>query len=154
MLLQNITNISDNRETRRARLQAEKRVKSHGSPCAPRGNPEKGAKMRHDSGTECKPNITLTQLLHDRAMMNSITENMLAYMQRNVSLEMQKAIAITIMVTAMAKWGCSVVEAASHAADCTDFSKERMRKWAFAYINSTPMATAESPDDECVTGLL
>ena len=71
-----------------------------------------------------------------------------------MSFEVQKAIAITIMTTAIAKWGCSVGDAASHAADCTGFSAERVRKWVFAFINTTPMDTTDDPTDECLTNRL
>ena len=98
--------------------------------------------------------VTLTQLMHDKAMIGSMTENLLAYTQRNVSFEIQKAIAITIMTTAIAKLGCSVVDAASRAADCMGFSTERVRKWACAFINSTPMDPTGNPTDECLTDRL
>ena len=58
------------------------------------------------------------------------------------------------MTTALGKWGCSVVDAASHAAECTGFSTERVRKWAFAFINTTPTNPAENPTDECPTDQL
>ena len=61
-----------------------------------------------------------------------------------MSFEVQKVIAITIMTTAIAKWGCSVGDAASRAADCTGFS-ERVRKWVFAFINTSPMDTTDDP---------
>ena len=63
----------------------------------------------------------------------------------------QKAIAIASMTPASGKWGCSVVDAASHAAEC---STKRVRKWAFACINTTPTNPAENPTDECLTDQL
>ena len=156
-LLQDISNGSDIPQTRRARLQAKKSVQSHCSRSAPRGNPAKGAKLRHRnraSTTTREPHITLTQLMHNKAMISSITETLLTYIQRNVSFEIQKAIAIAVMTTAIGKWGCSVVDAASHAADCTGFSTERVRKWAFAFVNTTPMNPADNLTDECLTDQL
>ena len=66
----------------------------------------------------------------------------------------QKAIVIAVMTTAIGKWGCSLVDAASHAAECMGFSTERVRKWAFAFINTTPTNLAENPTDECLTDQL
>ena len=56
----------------------------------------------------CEPK-TLTQLMNDKAMSNETAEVLMAYIQRNVSFEIQKAIAIPIVSTAIAKWGCSVL---------------------------------------------
>ena len=44
------------------------------------------------------------------------------YIQRNVSYEVQKGIAIHILVTAITKWDCTILEAAQHAADCCGFN--------------------------------
>ena len=122
--------------------QAKRNVQSQNFRSAPHGNPAKGAKVRHQTaasaGTTCEPHITLVQLMHDKSMISDISETLLAYTQRNVSFEIQKAIAITIMTTAIAKWGCSIVEAASRAADCCRFNTERVRQWAFVFINDAP----------------
>ena len=71
-----------------------------------------------------------------------------------MSFEILKAIAITIMTTAIAKWGCSTVEAASRAADCCGFNTEIVRQWAFVFINNTPMCSTEDLTDECLTDQL
>ena len=55
---------------------------------------------------------------------NITLDNLQAYTQRNVSYEIQKAIAISIMATAITKWNCNIVEATSRAADCCGFNVE------------------------------
>ena len=48
-------------------------------------------------------------------MINSINDSIAAFIQRNVSYEVQKAIAINVMVTALQNWNCTIVEAAKYA---------------------------------------
>ena len=68
-----------------------------------------------------------------------ISETLLAYTQKNVSYEIQKAIAITIMATAVTKWNCSIGEASNLATDCSRFNAEIVRRWTpeFCSITST-----------------
>ena len=40
----------------------------------------------------------------------------------------EKSVAITIMITAIAKWGCNIGDTASQAADCCGFSTETVRQ--------------------------
>ena len=55
-------------------------------------------------------------------------------MSKNVSWEVQKAIAIQIMAEAMTELNMGIVEAAKFAASCTGFSQEVVRRWAFVYF--------------------
>ena len=56
-------------------------------------------------------------------------------MSKNVSWEVQKAIA---MAEAMTELNMGIVEAAKFAASCTGFSQEVVRRWAFVLSHSTP----------------
>lgn len=51
------------------------------------------------------------------------------------------------MATAISEWECSITEAASRAADCTGFTVETVRQWAFSYIT---MAPSENISDEYI----
>ena len=62
--------------------------------------------------------------------------------------------AITVMTTAITKWGCSILEAANRAADCCGFSSKTVRKWASSYIISTCTMSSDDITDEFITGQL
>ena len=87
----------------------------------------------------------------EKSVTNDIAEQLLAYTQRNVSHEIQKAIAITILATAMSKWGCNIGDAVGTAADCCGFSTETVRQWAFAYVTTTPMHSKDDMTDEYIS---
>ena len=53
---------------------------------------------------------------------------------KNVSWELQKAIAIQIMTSAMTTLNKGIVDAAKFAATTTGFSHEVIRRWAFGYF--------------------
>ena len=55
-------------------------------------------------------------------------------MSKNVSWEVQKALAIQIMTSAMTELGKGIVDAAKFAAATTDFSQEVTCRWAYAYF--------------------
>ena len=110
-------------------LQARKSMQRQTSHAAPRANPRHGAKQKHGTAASThESRITLAQLMGDKSKCGNIADTLLPYTQRNVSFEVQKVIAITIVTTAIAKWGCSIVDAASHAADCCGFSTETVRQ--------------------------
>ena len=145
-------------QARRACLQAKENISSQSSHYAARGNPTKGAKVRFQTPastctSEYEPQVGLKDIMHDTATINKITGNLLAYVKRNVPFEVQKAIAITIMTTAIAKWGSCIVDAASHAADCMGFNEESVRIWACALID-TPLSPDDNLDDARVTEML
>ena len=83
-------------------------MKSQSCFAAPRGNPTQGGKLRQ-STTSTVP--SLLQLKQDESVTRSSTETLIVYTQRNVFYEVQKALAINIMITAMSQWNCSIVEA-------------------------------------------
>ena len=73
--------------------------------CAPRGNPKLGGKCRQqNTATACEdhePAAHLQHLVNDTNLINNINDSIAAFIQRNVSYEVQKAIAINVMVTAL-----------------------------------------------------
>ena len=54
------------------------------------------------------------------------------------------------MATAIAEWDCSIVEAASRAADCYGFTAETVRLWANTYITTTAATASENITDEFI----
>ena len=90
----------------------------------------------------------------DQTVSSNISETLLAYTQRNVSYEIQKAIAITIMATAVIKWNCSIVEAVNRAADCSGFNEKIVRRWASEFCNITSTCPLDDMSDECITDIL
>ena len=53
-----------------------------------------------------------------------------------MSWEVQKALAIQIMSSAMTELGKGIVDAAKFAAATTGFSQEVVRRWACAYFTA------------------
>ena len=87
-------------------------------------------------------------------MSSAIAETLLAYTQRNVSFEVQKAVAITVMTTAMSLWNSSVLDAANLAAACCGYNPEVVRRWASAFTCSSSRCSLESLSDENITEML
>ena len=58
-------------------------------------------------------------LQEDKRLASDLHETLGDYIQRNVSYEIQKALAIHIMVSAVLKWNSTISEAAEHASDCS-----------------------------------
>ena len=55
------------------------------------------------------------------------------------------------MATTITKWGCSITEAASRAADYSGFSAETARLWASSFIISTSTIVPDNTTDEYIT---
>ena len=150
-----MTNTCDATQSRRAGLQAKRNLQSQSSRSAPCRNPKQGAKRKHEvaesTDTATPSHNSLSQLLGEKSVMSDIAEHLMAYTQRNVSYEVQKAIAMT---TAIAKWGCNIGDAASRAADCCGFSTETVRQWAFAYITTTPVSSEDDITDDYISDQL
>ena len=83
---------------------------------------------------------TLSDMMDDKHIISDASESLLEYIQRNACF---KAMAITIMTTAITKWGCSILEAASQAADCCGFSSKTVRQWASSFV----VAYTPAPDN-------
>ena len=67
-----------------------------------------------------------------KVLFNHGKEFVSKYVSRNVSWEVQKAIAIQTMTTAMTELGMGVVQAANFAGTLTGFSGQVVRRWASA----------------------
>ena len=121
-LLQDVTN-TDQMECRRSAVRAKRDLGSQSTVYAPRRNPKRGGKLRQTvSVGEVHEPAHLQQLVSDNELLSDVCESLGGYIQRNVSYEVQKGIAIHILVTAITKWDCTILEAAQHAADCCGFN--------------------------------
>ena len=90
----------------------------------------------------------------DETVSSNISEILLPYTQRNISYEIQRAIAITIMATAVTKWNCSIVEAANRVADCSGLIAEIVWRWASEVCNITSTCPLDDMSDECIIDIL
>ena len=70
----------------------------------------------------------------NKILFNQGKEFVTKYVSRNVSWEVQKAIAIQTMTTAMTELGMGVVKAANFADTLTGFSGQVVRRWASAFF--------------------
>ena len=100
-----------------------------------RGDPAKGGKdhakiVQHKDDKESSLFRVFT---NNRVLFNQGKEFVNKYVSRNVSWELQKAIAIqTMTTTAMTELGIGVVQAANFAGILTGFSGQVIRRWASA----------------------
>ena len=99
-----------------------------------RGDSLKGVKTKqHMQAGSCDG--TLYRIFkNNREVFNKGQEKIKDFVSKNVSWEVQKAIAIQIMAEAMTELNMGIVEAAKFAASCTGFSQEVVRRWAFVYF--------------------
>ena len=107
-------------------------MENQSCPSAPCEDSAQGGKLRHASmftttGAVHEPS-NLQKMNDDDVVFCNITYSLAVYTQRNVSFEVQKALEINIMATAISKWNCGVME----AADCCGFNAETVRLWASA----------------------
>ena len=72
----------------------------------------------------------------DRDLFDKGQEYTCNFVSKNVSWEVQKALAIQIMTSAMTELGKGIVHAAKFAAATTGFSQEVNRRWAFSYFTA------------------
>ena len=139
-LLEDTTNLpvsvaSENLEKRASKEKAESRITVSSAPqydC--RGDSLKGVKSKqHMQAGSCDG--TLYRIFkNNREVFNKGQEIIKDFVSKNVSWEVQKAIAIQIMAEAMTELNMGIVEAAKFAASCTGFSQEVVRRWAFVYF--------------------
>ena len=76
-----------------------------------------------------------------------------SYIHKNASYEVQKAVAISLMVTAMTLWGYNITDASRLASEYSKFSQETIRRWASSYfvgVNNLYQACPENVTDESV----
>ena len=80
---------------------------------------------------------------------------MVAFTQRNMSYENQKANAINIMATAVTDTNCSFVEAAKRVTDCCGFNPETMWVWASSFLTAaTSYPIDDMAEGDCLNYLL
>lgn len=74
---------------------------------------------------------TLNQILkHKQEMYEMGKECIDSYIERNISSEMHKAIALQVFSTAISCWNKGILEAVQYASDVTGYSAYTIRKWA------------------------
>ena len=96
--------------------------------------------------------FNLLQKINDNA--SNITKCLTSYTQRNVCFEVQKALAINVMVIAISQWNCGVIEAAKCAPDCSCFSAETLRLWASGFVTAIDTCSTDDMSDECISDML
>ena len=108
----------------------------------PRGNSAKGGKekakvlKKQASQPDSTPSTLYGIYTHDRELFDQGQEYIGNFVSKNVTWEVQKAIAIHTMTSAMTVLGKGVVEAAKFAAATTGFSQEVIRRWACAFYSA------------------
>ena len=122
---------------RACKVRAEHKIHVQQAKCCPRGNPKAAAAARFTMKPDVPPTTTLYRMFHhDKATFSAGLDCITSYMRRNSSMEVQKAIAITLIGTAMLVWGHTITKAAELAADVVGYSSQVVRGWAFAYFTS------------------
>ena len=107
----------------------------------PRGDAEKGgmvrAKVLKRPASQSDDTCALYSIYtKDRELFDKGQEYISNFVSKNVSWEVQKALAIQIMTSAMTELGKGIVDAAKFAATTTGFSQEVVRRWAYAYFTA------------------
>ena len=116
-------------------------------------HPKKGA-MQSIANSAGGPTTLNGVIKNDAAHLQNAHDILVGYIQRNSPTEIQKAMAVTIMVTAMSKWKYSIVQAAECAADCTGYNSELVRLWASSYFLTQHHTGLDNMSDECVSSEL
>ena len=133
-VLQDITNVCEQTHSQSAHVKARRVIQTQQRCYAPRGNPSQGARAKCRPPAAVLPEpasvepATLSDMMDDEHIISDASESLLEHIQRIASFEIQKAMAITIMITAITKWDCSILEAASQAADCCGSSSKTVRQ--------------------------
>ena len=99
-----------------------------------RGDSLKGVKTKQQKHTGSNDDTLYRIFKNNREVFNKGQEIIKEFVCRNVSWEIQKAMAIQIMAEAMTQLNKGILEAANFAAAATGFSQEVVRRWAFAYF--------------------
>ena len=156
-VLQDHTNVP--LETRRSKANATTSIQDIVRPLAPRGNPPAGATAKHSRETIEAPPVlpteegkTLHSVFHNSRATFDIGAGMLmSYIQRNASYVVQKAVAISIMATAMTDH--NITEASQIASNCTQFSQAVVHRWAMSFfveLQEMIQVTPENVTDELI----
>ena len=81
---------------------------------------------------------SITLCTKDRELFDKGQQYICNFVSKNVSWEVQKAVAIQIMTSAMTEPGKGIVDAAQFATATTGFSQEVVHRWAFSYFTEYP----------------
>ena len=93
--LLDVTNMSDDPRSREAGQEAKRALQAQTSHFGPRGNLVQGVLKKHRAAEHTsaeQESASLLQLMGNETVSSNISETLLAYTQRNVSYEIQKAI--------------------------------------------------------------
>ena len=143
-LLADVTNqISETCPVRVCREETISKVSTAMAPeFGPRRDPLKGAKnkakaLKTIQASQSDDACTLYNIYtKDRELFDKGQEYICNFVSKNVSWDVQKAVAIQIMTSAMTELGKGIVDAAKFAAATTGFSQEVVRRWAFSYFTA------------------
>ena len=166
-VLQDITNTDQPELVRESKVVAQDKIKAASRMKRPRGDCSLGASKKWEQEGEVDPTLgllsnqekeavrSLKQLLRDnyQTFANG-TECLDAYVERNTSHEMSKAIALKVFKSAICTWGEGIVEASQRAADVSGNSVETVRRWAVDYYTSLVGIPSSVIDDDTVESIL
>lgn len=149
---------------RKAKCTAETKLSVLTVVALPRGDCEKGSQSRwqeHDSNGDIESNnesehteINPTgqrlsyMLAHMPTQFHTGMQCLQRYIERTVGIEVQKAMALKVVATAMTKWDETVTEATHRAADVTGFSHEAICQWAHSFFINMALLNQPSEDIE------
>ena len=103
-----------------------------------RGDPKKAVKVKASIQKQAsQSDDTLYRIYtNNKELFTKGQQCINNYVARNVSWEIQKALAIQMMTAAMTELDKGIVEASKFAAAVTGFSHQVVRRWAFAYFSN------------------
>ena len=132
----------------------------------PRGDPTAAVAARQKALTQSPSTETASEEIvtdcsatlnsvfkKSRAAFDTGASMLLSYVHKNASYEVQKAVAISLMATAMTQWEYNITDAAWIASEYTYFSQETIRKWAssfFVGFNNLFRTSPENVTDESI----
>ena len=86
---------------RLCKIRAEQKIHVQQAKCSPRGNPTAAAAARFTMEPDVSPTTPYRMFHYHRATFSAGLDCITSYMRRNSSMEVQKAITITLIGTAM-----------------------------------------------------
>lgn len=159
-VLQDCTNQPLQKRSSKVKAEASLHEMLTTSEYAPRGNPVAGSTARHQQHSEVErveeanaddTHVTLCSVFRkNKTTFTKHAEQLLGFIQRNASYEIQKAVAISLMATAMIQCGENITEAAETASKYTMLSKETIRKWTSSYFSDMITTCPEYVTDEVI----
>ena len=97
----------------------------------------------------------LQHLVRDTSLLDKVHQSLAGFVQRQAAFELQKAVALNIMVTVMHDRKYIILEAARLAADCCRFNMETIRLFAASFfLAASTSSQDEINEDEYIAGVL